>query len=104
MQTRKIIGTVAALGALGAGAGVALAAGTGGNATSRLDDGKDLLSQAGVSEQQAIQAAQTRESGALDEVDLEHYQGRLIYNVDVGSHDVKVDAQSGEVVESTRDD
>jgi uncharacterized membrane protein YkoI len=104
MQTRKIIGTAAALAALGAGAGVALAAGTGGNSPSRLDDGKDVSSQAGISEQQALQAAQARESGALGEVDLEHYQGRLVYNVDVGSHDVKVDAQSGEVVTSTQDD
>ena len=37
---------------------------------SRLDDGADLLSQAKISEQEAITAAQTAASGPLSEVDL----------------------------------
>jgi uncharacterized membrane protein YkoI len=103
MHKRKIFGAVAVLAALGAGGGVAVA---GGNSSgpSRLDDGKDLLPQARITEQQAIEAAQSAASGALNEVDLEQYQGRLVYNVDVGSQDVKVDADSGEVVASTHDD
>jgi uncharacterized membrane protein YkoI len=45
---------------------------------SRLDDGKSMLSESKISEQQAIAAGQTAVSGALNEVDLEHYQGRLV--------------------------
>ena len=93
---------VAALG-LG-GAGIALAsdgsapASTGSAPQSRLDDGKDLLPQAKVSEQEATAAAQKAAGGSLNEVDLEHYSGRLVWNVDVGSGDVKVDATTGEVL------
>ena len=71
---------------------------------SRLDDGADLLSQAKISEQDAIAAAQTAASGPLSEVDLEDYQGQLVFNVDVGSHDVKVDAASGEVLAAPVDE
>jgi hypothetical protein len=93
-----------ALAALGAG-GVAFASGgsmsPGG---SRLDDGKQYLPQAKVGEQDAIAAAQRAASGDLNEVDLEHYRGRLAWNVDVGSKDVKVDAQTGEVLDAGSDD
>src|SRR5437773_3729044 len=62
-----------------------------------LDDGKDLLPQAKISLEQAVAAAQASTSGDLGEVDLEHYQGNLVFNVDVGNHDVKVDATTGDV-------
>jgi uncharacterized membrane protein YkoI len=104
MHTKKIVGVAAAVAALGAGTGVALAGGATSASPSRLDDGKDLLSQAGITEQQAITAAQGAASGALNEVDLEQYQGRLAFNVDVGSHDVKVDAANGNVLASDSDD
>ena len=71
---------------------------------SRLDDGADLLSQAKISEQQAITAAQTAASGPLNEVDLEDYEGALVFNVDVGSHDVKVDAATGKVLAAPQDE
>jgi uncharacterized membrane protein YkoI len=98
----KIIGASAGLAALGVATGVAFA--SGGNAGSRLDDGKDLLPQSKVTEQQAIDAARGAASGGLNEVDLEHYNGRLVWNVDVGSSDVKVDAGSGQVVAANEDD
>jgi uncharacterized membrane protein YkoI len=60
-----------------------------------LDDGKDLLPQAGITLDQAIAAAQSAASGPVGEVDLEHYQGTLVFNVDVGDKDVKVDAHTG---------
>lgn len=104
---RKIAGGVAALVMLGAGAaGIAAAAGGGhgGNAASRLDDGKGLLSKAGISEEQAIAAAGTQATGALNEVDLEYVNDRLVFNVDVGASDVKVDAASGAVVAVDKDD
>jgi len=103
-----VIGVAAAAGA----SGVALAHGgkhsnraTASSAPqSRLDDGKALLPQAKITEQQAIAAAQSAASGPLNEVDLEHYQGRLVWNVDVGRADVKVDAANGDVLATPHDD
>ncbi len=63
-----------------------------------LDDGKELLSQASISLDQAISAAQGAASGELGEVDLEHYQGKLVFNVEIGKSDVKVDAANGSVL------
>ena len=104
---RKRIVTIAAGAATLGIAATAIAAG-GHHATaaggSRLDDGKELLPQAKITEQQAIAAAQREQSGALNEVDLEHYQGKLVFNVDVGSHDVKVDAENGTVLAADQDD
>ena len=71
---------------------------------SRLDDGADLLSQARISEQRAISAAQSAASGSLNAVDLEDYQGHLVFNVDVGASDVKVDASTGSVLATPSDD
>src|SRR3989304_6284361 len=69
-----------------------------------LDDGKELLPPARITLPQAIAAAQTAASGPLDEVDLEYWQGRLVFNVDVGDKDVKVDAATGEVLAADEDD
>jgi uncharacterized membrane protein YkoI len=105
MRNKKILGAAAAtLAVLGVAAGVALAGGGKAASPSRLDDGTDLLSQAKITEQQAIDAAQASGPGALNEVDLEHYNGKLVYNVDVGDRDVKVDADSGDVLASDKDD
>ena len=102
----RIIQVVAVLAALALGAGgVAWAAtGSNGNGPSRLDDGKDLLPQAKITEQDAIAAAQTAASGELNEVDLEQVGDRLVFNVDVGAKDVKVDATTGDVVRVDADD
>jgi uncharacterized membrane protein YkoI len=62
-----------------------------------LDDGKDLQPQASIGLRQAIAAAQSAASGSLGQVDLEHYEGRLVYTVDVGDHEVKVDAANGRI-------
>jgi uncharacterized membrane protein YkoI len=103
---KRIIGVVVGLAALGAAGGVALASGSAGGSAggSRLDDGKDLLPQAGITEQEAIKAAQGAATGDLNEVDLEHWSGKLVFNVDVGSSDVKVDAGSGKVLSVEQDD
>lgn len=109
---RPIVTGLAALAVCAAG-GVGIANAAGGSdspssapaaAGSRLDDGKDLLSQAKITEQQAIAAAQKAASGDLDEVDLEHYDGKLVFNVDVGSKDVKVDAGNGDVLNASSTD
>ena len=92
-----------AVAALGGGA-IAAASGGSGGGPNRLDDGTDLLPQAKLTIPEAVTAAQTAASGKIGEVDLEHYSGRLVFNVDVGDKDVKVDAATGAVVASTSDD
>lgn len=64
----------------------------------QIDDGADLLPQASITLDQAIAAAQTAATGALGEVDLETYHGTLVFNVDIGAKDVKVDASNGAIL------
>jgi len=69
-----------------------------------LDDGEDLLPLATLTIDEAITAAQRAESGVIGEIDLEEYRGRLVFNVDVGDRDVKVDAETGDILGSIGDD
>lgn len=69
-----------------------------------LDDGEELLPQASLTLDEAIAAAQTAASGPIDEVDLEYWQGTLVFNVDVGDKDVKVNAHTGAVLSTADDD
>ena len=69
-----------------------------------LDDGKDLLPQTTISVGQAVAAAQRAQSGALGQVDLEQSNGRVVYVVDVGSHEVRVDATNGAIAAITNRD
>jgi uncharacterized membrane protein YkoI len=98
-----VTGIAALAGASSGGSGGSSNGSVAGAPPSRLDDGAQLLSQAKISEQQAIDAAQSAASGSLNEVDLEHYSGRLVFNVDVGVKDVKVDAASGNVLGTVTD-
>jgi uncharacterized membrane protein YkoI len=69
-----------------------------------LDDGKELLSQTKITLAQAVAAAQGARSGQLGQVDLERVGGRIVYSVDVGDHEVKVDARDGNIADVvTRD-
>lgn len=68
-----------------------------------IDDGEGLLPEATISLQQAIDAAQAAHSGQLGEVDLEYFDGRLVFNVDVGDQDVKVDADTGTILGASKD-
>ena len=63
-----------------------------------LDDGKDLQSQASISLRQAIAEARRAASGPLGQVDLERYESHLVYSVDVGGQEVRVDANDGKVL------
>lgn len=63
-----------------------------------IDDGKSLLSQTSVSLSGAVTTAQQAADGALGQVDLEHFRGGIVYSVDVGNQEVRVDATSGKVV------
>jgi uncharacterized membrane protein YkoI len=69
-----------------------------------LDDGKEFLSQTKITTAQAVAAAQSAQSGAVGQVDLEHYNGKLVYSVDVGDHEVKVDAANGSIAGSEQRD
>jgi uncharacterized membrane protein YkoI len=95
---------VVAIAAVGFGGTQMATAASGSSPASRLDDGKQYLPQAKITEQQAISAAQKAASGNLNEVDLEHYNGRLAWNVDVGPKNVKVDAETGKVLDASHAD
>lgn len=69
----------------------------------QVDDGKDLLPQASITVDQAIAAAQGAAGGDIGEIDLEYYNGKLVFNVDIGDQDVKVDASDGTVLGSGHD-
>ena len=73
-------------------------------AAGAIDDGQSLLPQAGITVDEAIHVAQGAASGPLGEVDLEDDHGTLIFNVDIGRHDVKVDAGTGKVLAVDVDD
>ncbi len=64
-----------------------------------VDDGSELLAEATIPPNTAIASAQTVASGPIDnEVDLERDGGRLVYEIEVGETQVKVDAQDGSIV------
>jgi uncharacterized membrane protein YkoI len=98
-----VVAAVAAALALG-GATFALGGGTGliwddGHYAQpgSLDDGKELLPQTKITLDQAIAAAQRAARGQLGQVDLEHFEGRIVYMVDVGDQEVRVDALDGSI-------
>jgi len=64
-----------------------------------LDDGKELLPQTTISLARANAVAQRATPGSLGQVDLEHYQGHVVYKVDVGDKEVRVDAADGRVLD-----
>ncbi len=85
--------------------GAALARGGGDPAPpGTLDDGGALLPKAGLSVEQAVAAAKSAASGKIGEVDLEYAGSTLVFNVDVGTSDVKVDAAEGSLVAVDSDD
>jgi hypothetical protein len=97
-------GVVVLMMALGAGATFASGALSSSGTPGQIDDGAELLDQAAISLEDAIAAAMGAASGEIGEIDLETYQGTLVFNVDVGKVDVKVDAATGLVLGQERDD
>lgn len=69
-----------------------------------LDDGKELLSQTKITLARAVAAAKNAQSGQVGQVDLEHYDGRIVYMVDVGDQEVFVDAANGSIAAITAQD
>jgi uncharacterized membrane protein YkoI len=103
MKRFVIAATAAALVTLGAGA-YAIGGGTGliwdDNHYARpgtLDDGKDLLPQTTITVAEAVAAAQQARDGQLGQVDLERFDGRVVYVVDIGDREVRVDASDGSI-------
>lgn len=72
-------------------------------AAGTLDDGKEFQSQAKITIDQAITAAQRAATGDVGEIDLEMRDGTLVYTVDIGDQDVHVDAATGTVVDIGKD-
>ena len=64
-----------------------------------LDDGKELAPKAKIKLAEAIAAARQAASGRIGQVDIESDGGPVFYEVDVGDHEVRVDALNGRVVE-----
>src|SRR6058998_959442 len=62
-----------------------------------LDDGKDLLPLTKITLEQAVADAQRAASGELGQVDLERFGGHVVYKVDVGDQEVRVDASDGSI-------
>jgi len=62
-----------------------------------LDDGKELLAQTKISLATAVATAQRETTGQLGQVDLERFDGRVVYKVDVGDKEVRIDAADGSV-------
>jgi uncharacterized membrane protein YkoI len=102
---RRII--VAAVGtalmiALGAAAIAMDSAGATGE--QRLDDGRHLLSDAEISPEEAIEIALSEVDGVVEDVDLEHKGGQLVYEIEIDDTDVHVDATDGAVLYVEHDD
>ena len=74
------------------------------NESGRLDDGDALLPDAAISVDAAVSAAQGAAEGRVGEVELERYRGELVFVVEIGRHDVVVDALTGEVLSTEIDD
>ncbi len=99
-----VIGLVVLAAIAGTGATLASGGATPSGAAGEIDDGKELLGQAEISLEEAIASALASADGSLGEVDVEWYQGKLVFNVDVEKHDVKVDALDGTVLGSVEEE
>jgi hypothetical protein len=100
MTPRFVLTALAGL-ALTAGAVIGLSNAVSAGRGGVLDDGEEHLARAGITLDEAIASAQSAASGPVDEVDLEYWQGKLVFNVDVGDKDVKVDALTGIVLSAS---
>lgn len=101
----RLIGVTLAAGVVVAAVVVQMLPGrAAGSAPGTLDDGAELLPNARISLADAIGAATSAADGAVGEVDLEYWHGSLVFNVDVGDDDVKVDASTGAVLGAESDD
>jgi uncharacterized membrane protein YkoI len=78
-------------------------------APGQLTEGEELLPLAGITVQQAVDAALASAAGNgiqgdLGEVELEDEDGTLVFEVEVGDEEIEVDAQTGQVIPETDDE
>jgi uncharacterized membrane protein YkoI len=71
---------------------------------SEADEAAALAPLATITEDEAIAAAQAEVPGAVDKVELGNENGSLVYEVKIGSQEVKVDAGNGAVLLVEADD
>ena len=57
-----------------------------------------------ISVDDAIAAAQNEVSGTVHDVELEDEHGSMVYSIEIGNHEVEVDAVTGEIVSVEVDD
>jgi uncharacterized membrane protein YkoI len=57
-----------------------------------------------ISVDEAIEAARTVASGTVHDIELEHEDGLLVYSIEIGNHEVEIDAHSADVVKVEVDD
>lgn len=63
-----------------------------------LVDGKEYQDEAKVSLDDAIATAQDEVDGEVGEIELDREDGKLIYEVEIGTDEVLIDAETGEVI------
>jgi hypothetical protein len=63
-----------------------------------IDEGQDLLSGAAITLEESVAAAQAAVPGKVGEVDMKVADSGILFVVDVGSNEVSVDAETGEVL------
>jgi uncharacterized membrane protein YkoI len=66
---------------------------------SEADEATALAPLAKITPDEASAAAQAEVSGAVQKVELENENGSLVYSVEIGGKDVKVDAGTGTVLQ-----
>lgn len=66
-----------------------------------LDGGQQLLSEATVSVEQALQSAWAERPGSIDKVALDREADWLVYDIEIDDISVFVDATTGEIVPAT---
>lgn len=69
-----------------------------------VDEGGQLLDGQAISVEEAIAAAQNEASGAVDDVEIERRGDQTVYDIEIGSADVVVDAVDGSIVSVNQDD
>ncbi len=64
----------------------------------RLEEGRELVSEASISVDEAISIAESEAAGRAEDIELERQGTRLVYEIEVGETDVYIDADDGSVL------
>lgn len=69
-----------------------------------IDDGQVYEREASISIEEAISIALNHADGKVDDVDLKHRGGTLVYDIEIGDTDIVIDANDGTVIHIDHDD